>query len=137
MPANPVQKRPHPSSSDRRRETALFIFFFGVVMPISCSRCKRLQLVCKTASKSESCGQCVSAGYARCNVHGNDPSRLRAVLAEKQRFDQEERDTLAKLLRLKDQQKRLAHRRMSSLAMRSTSFRRKSVPLLIFWQRGP
>ncbi|KAK4205976.1 hypothetical protein QBC37DRAFT_462379 [Rhypophila decipiens] len=101
-------KRPRLSSSERGRETAAFILVFGVVMPVSCSRCKRLGLVCKTASKSESCGQCVSAGYSGCNVHGNDPSRLRAVLEEKQRLDQEERDTLAKLLRLKDQQKRLA-----------------------------
>ncbi|KAM7189938.1 hypothetical protein V8F33_009740, partial [Rhypophila sp. PSN 637] len=110
MSANRVQKRPRLTSTERRRENASFILLFGVIMPVRCSRCRRLDLVCKTASRSESCGQCVSACHTGCNVHGNDPSQLRAVLEEKKRLDQEKQETLAKLLRLEAQERRLTSR---------------------------
>jgi len=63
------------------------------------------------ASKSESCGHCVAASgtvYLSYNVHGNDLSVLHQVLDEKKRLDSKERDTFAKLLHIKDQQKSLA-----------------------------
>lgn len=73
----------------------------------------RLSLECKVASKSESCGQCVMVEgkvYSSYNVHGNGPSVLQGILDEKKRLDAEERDTLGKLLRLKDQRKALLRR---------------------------
>lgn len=112
MPADAIrkQRKPRLSSTARRLETVSFIQLFGIVMPVRCSRCKRLDLECKVASKSESCGSCVASNNSSCNIHGNDPSELRKVLAEKRRLDDEERATLSKLLRLKDQQRSLAAR---------------------------
>jgi len=102
-----------PSLTKRCITNVKFILTFGIIMPVKCSRCRRLNLPdCKVASKSESCGYYVAVSgiiYLSYNVYGNDPSVLHRVLNKKKRLNAKEcetalllRDTAFKLLRFKD-----------------------------------
>ena len=72
-------------------------------MPVYYSRYRYLDLEYKTTSRADAYSYCVALNaLSLYNVRGNDLSILRAVFNEKKRLNQEERDTLAKLLRLKD-----------------------------------
>ena len=90
-----------------------FIFTFGIIIPVKCSYCCRLNLPdCKVASKSKLCGYYMVASgtvYLSYNVYGNNPSILYGVLDEKKYLNVKEceialllRNMAFKLLRLKD-----------------------------------
>jgi len=102
-----------PSLTERCIANAEFILTFGIVMPVKCNYCRRLNLPdCKVASKSKLCGYYVVASgtvYLSYNVYRNDPSVLCRVLDKKKRLNAKEcetalllYDTAFKLLRLKD-----------------------------------
>ncbi len=124
-----IAKRSRPASSAvsdpeiRRRELSSFIEEFGVIMP-QCSRCERLDLPCHfDGRKSSRCSGCVKAGVSSCDVAGPstndrkgvrcfmcsfaDPLLVQRLRKEKDKLDDEEEQTLAKLLRLRKQRRKL------------------------------
>jgi len=102
-----------PSLTERYIANIKFILIFGIVIPVKCNHYRCLNLPdCKVTSKSKLYSYYVVASktvYLFYNVYGNDLSVLHGVLNEKKCFDAEEcetalllRDTVSKLLRLKD-----------------------------------
>lgn len=62
-----VEKRKSKSSTDRRKNIADAILYFGAVMPNSCARCRQEGLECRIGLRSGKCGACSKANVA-CDV---------------------------------------------------------------------
>jgi hypothetical protein len=80
----------------------------GIEMP-SCSRCERQGLSCVVASDTTRCGECVRS-KSKCDVAGPSLSDWYSLEREEKRLEEEEKATLAKLLRLHTQKASLRSR---------------------------
>jgi hypothetical protein len=86
-----------------RLELALLIEAYGLTMP-SCSYCEANARKCVVAKESSSrCNECVRRGR-KCDVQGPSAGDISTVLREQARVREERKATLAKLLRLDQQE---------------------------------
>ena len=78
----------------------------GFEMP-PCSYCERNSRKCIVSEESSSkCSECVRRGE-RCDVEGPSLDDMESVLRETERLQREEEEAMAKILRLRKQQRRL------------------------------
>jgi len=80
----------------------------GVEVP-SCSRCEKRGLQCLVAPDTSRCGECVRSKQ-KCDVDGPSVADWENLEREERRLEEEERETLAKLLRLGTQKRSLRQR---------------------------
>ncbi|KAK4182011.1 hypothetical protein QBC35DRAFT_536747 [Podospora australis] len=73
----------------------------------SCSYCHELGLECLALDSSRRCRNCVSANRSSCDVWGVDPSAFDAMIAEKQRLDQEKEAIRQQKKQLRENSKRV------------------------------
>jgi hypothetical protein len=80
----------------------------GKIMPVKCSRCSSKNLECRVLPGAERCGECIkSVGRDSCDVFGASAASWTAVQREEARLEAEEEEAMAKILRLRKQQRKL------------------------------
>ena len=78
----------------------------GVVMSYKCSRCLEKNLECRVLPNAARCGECIkSVGSGRCDVYGHSAGDWSRVNSEEDRLRREEEEAMAKILRLRRQQR--------------------------------
>jgi len=75
----------------------------GIEMP-PCSRCEKKELKCVVSDDSRRCGECVRTN-ARCDAGGPSTSEWEKLEREERRLQEEEEEAMAKILRLRKQQR--------------------------------
>ena len=75
----------------------------GVEMP-SCGRCEKKQSKCVISDASKRCSECVRTN-ARCDAGGPSASDWEKLEREERRLQEEEEEAMAKILRLRKQQR--------------------------------
>ena len=77
-------------------------------MPVKCSRCSEKNLECRVLPGADRCGECTkSVGRDSCDVFGSSASSWASVQREEARLEAEEEEAMAKILRLRKQQRKL------------------------------
>jgi len=69
-----------------------------------CSRCEKKQLKCIVSNDSKRCNECVCTN-ARCDAGGPSASEWEKLEREERRLQEEEEEAMAKILRLRKQQR--------------------------------
>lgn len=105
------------SSTQRRKDLARDISFFGIDM-LPCSSCEANNLKnCRALDRSAKCNNCLELGRPDCDVHGLTRALSASFRRQKERLDKEEEEANAtilqaasKLARLRSQRATLSER---------------------------
>jgi hypothetical protein len=101
------------SSTQRRKDLARDISFFGIDM-LPCSYCEANDLKdCRALDRSAKCNNCLELGRPDCDVHGLTRTLSASFRRQKEKLDKEEEEANAVILQAASKLARLRTQRLA------------------------